>query len=366
MQTDNEEMTLTIAEAGLIISQKRNRLYNVAMTAVIIFCLVLSTLLIVFKLNEEFFDSNSRLGILMESMSIKDENPEYPKINVEVNYSDENNARLVIPTPVPLAEDSVSISDEFTKNKFVITLKDYSPNIGDEIKLVSDSEVMEAVGVYRQNGDVVVEVYCRDTYDYRIDISEEEIVLNFDKADENYDYKAVIWIPYDDKNRLARPEWKQDIIKYADENKIKLYMTSDMTEEYDQSEVVEFANNIKADMIIGVEVEKTQDTVSTIYGVCNTSYFISEYDSARLAIQLMESFESVLGYDIKPFYEADENYPLVLEATVPSSIVKLSPGARDSGDAESEYRLNEKISTALENTMSNVVTEWRQGVYESE
>lgn len=362
------EGALTRAEEKQIIAQKRDRLYNLTLRAAIVFSICVAALLTGFKMNEDFFDANSRIGILMGSVNAQESVSAYKKINVKAQFRDEKNARLVIPLTASLDAQNVSIREEFTRNKYVITLSGYSENIRDGVELVSDSDIMDAVGVYRQDHDVVVEVYCRDIYDYALTVGGNELTVNFEKLGDQYAAKAVVWFPYDDRNRLALPEWRQRLEEFAADNKLRLFMASDMQEEYTQSEVIAFANRIGADLVLGVQVEAENCQQSYIMGICNTSYFIPEFNSAGLAVMMAENFVSRTELDIHGFEEADSNEPLVSEATVPSAMVKIVLTQKDKNSVENTYKLNERILTALEDTMGGVVVQtaekWREINYE--
>ena len=358
-EESKEEITegaRTRAEEKLIVAKNRDRLYDLALRATIVFAVCSVVLMVGFKMNEDFFDANSRIGILMGSVSAQEEHTTYTKFNVKAQFRDEKNARLVIPLTASIATKNVSIREEFTKNKFVITLSGYSENISDGVELVSDSNIMNAVGVYRQNKDVVVEVYCRDFYDYVLDVSNNTITVNFANISDDYAAKAVIWIPYSDRGRLSLLEWRQGFEKFAKDNNIRLFMSSDMQEEYTQSEVIAFANQIDADLVLGVEVEPDTGAKSYLMGVCNTSYFIPECSSACLSVMLAENFVRRTEFEIRGFEEADSSEPLVSQATVPSAMMRIVLAQKDRDSVENEYKLNEKIVAALENTISGVLT----------
>ncbi|MDE7322721.1 MAG: hypothetical protein K2N73_08275 [Lachnospiraceae bacterium] len=348
------EYALTRAEAGRIIAQKRDRLYTAARTASVCFAVISAALMAGFKLNEGFLDANSRIGILMESVNVQEDKLLSPKINVRTNFRDEKKSRLVIPLSIPIEEENVSITEEFTQDKYVLTLSGYSENFPDGLELVSDSAIMEAVGVYRQNDDVVVEIYCRDLYDCELATGDSALAVNFRETEDRYAAKAVIWFPYDDKNRMALPEWRQNLEKFASDNRIRLYIAPDMQEEYTQSDVIAFANEIHADMVLGVEVEKTDAQHSYLTGICNTIYFIPGYNSTHLAVVMAEIFSQTTQIGIRSFEEG-RNHALVSEATVPAAVIKLSLTQKDRESVENEYKLNQKIAASLEGTMGGVL-----------
>lgn len=353
-----DNYALTRAEIAQIISGKRDKLYRSAQIVSFAFAAVSVVIMAGFKMNEGFFDASSRIGILMESVNAQENSLMAPKVNVRTTFRDEEKSRLVIPLQGPVASGDVSIREEFIQNKYVITLSGYSESIPNGVELVSDSTIMDAVGVYRQNSDVVVEVYCSDLYDYELVVGDSAVTVDFKDMGDSYAASAVVWFPYEDRNRMALPEWRQSLEQFALDNRIKLYMASDMQEEYSQEDVIAFSNEIRADMVLGVQVEATSEQQSYITGICNTTYFIPEYNSAHLSVVMAEAFVGATQIGIRGFEEGDGRSALVSEATVPSAVIKILLTQKDMESVENEYKLNGKIVEALEGTMSNILSDY--------
>lgn len=268
-----EGCALTRAEIEEITAGKRDELYRSLQIAAVSFAVVSGVLTAGFKINEDFFDASSRIGILMESVNTQENSLMAPKLNVRTAFRDEDRSRLVIPLQEPIAVEDVSVREEFVRNKYVITLSGYSEYVPNGVELVSDSTIMDAVGVYRQNEDVVVEVYCGELYDYELAVGNGALTVDFKEIGDSYAASAVVWFPYTDRNRLALPEWRQSIEKFAQDNQIKLYMASDMQEEYTQEDVVSFANRIHADMVLGVQVEESSGQQSYERGLQHDLFY---------------------------------------------------------------------------------------------
>lgn len=350
-----EEDALTDAEAAQITAGRRDRLYLMMRIASIVFAAASIAVMAGFKRNEGFFDANSRIGILMESVNAQEDRLSAPKINVRTSFRDEGQSRLVIPLTEMIAREDISIREEFTQNKYVITLSGYSQNIPNGVELVSDSTIMDAVGVYRQEEDVVVEVYCRELYDYELVLDSSAVNVIFRDMEDRYAATAVVWLPYQDRNRLALPEWRQSLEKFAADNHIKLHMASDMQEEYSQTDVISFANGTGADMVLGVQVEMTGEQQSYMTGICNTTYFIPDYNSTHLSVVMTETFAETMQIGIRGFEEGGDGDVLVSGAVVPSAVIRISLTQKDMESVESAYKLNEKIVLALERTMGSVL-----------
>lgn len=350
-----EQQTLTSAEVEQIIARRRDQLYKKSAVVAVAFCIAAAALMASFKLNEDFFDASSRFGLLMESVNAQEENSAYPKINVKAEFDDKEESRLVIPLDALADYGNITIHEEFTKNKLVVTLKGASENIQDGIRLTSDSRIMDAVGIYRQNLDVVVEVYCKETYSYAVENMGNALIVNFLPLRTNYDAVAVIYIPYEDKNRLELPEWHQSLEKYVSDNRIRLFMSSDMQEQYTQQDVIEFAETIGADVVLGIDVSvdaQAQQTTAT--AICNTTYFISDFNSAQLSVIFAEELVSETQITFLGFNEADESTPLVSMATRPSAMLKIAQSQKDAENVETVYKLNERIVAVIKNTLRGI------------
>jgi len=359
---EEEPQTLTSAETELLIAKKRDMLYKMSVITAILFLIVALALVIAFKFNEDFFDANSRFGLLLESVNAQEENETYPKINIKAEFDDRQDAKLVLPLDMLSSDENIVVREEFTKNKLIIKLEGASAYISDGIKLTSDSRIMDAVGVYRQNLDVFVEVYCRDSYSYEISNSGRSLTVNFLPLRTDYDAVAIVYLPYEDRNRLALPEWQQSISQFASDNRIRLFMASNMQEPYTQQEVIEFAEKIKADVVLGIDVStdaNVQQTTAT--AICNTAYFMPDFNSAQLSVVFAEAFLTETQLQISGFAEADENTPLVYRATCPASMIKISQSPKDAESVETAYKLNEKLAATIIRTLGDIYAQQQKG-----
>lgn len=351
----NKEEALTSAEKELILSENRDRLYNSASKAAVLFFAAAVLLMVFFKFNEDFFDASSRFGLLLESVKAQEINETYPKINVRAEFSDRQESKLIIPLGAVTADEDIVINEEFTKNKLIITLKGASESINDGIKLTSDSKIMDAVGIYRQNLDVIIEVYCRETYAYELENTGRQLTVGFLPVRSRYDKLAVLYLPFDDRNRLSLPEWQQSLEKYTSEHNIRLFMTQEMQEPYTQQEVIEFANRIKADAVLGIEVLTDEQILQTTgTAICNTMYFVPGFNSTQLSIIFAESFMSETQLGLSGFEEADENTPLVSSASCPAAMIKIVQSQKDADNVEAVYKLNERLVSAVKQTLGSL------------
>ncbi|MCM1182655.1 MAG: N-acetylmuramoyl-L-alanine amidase [Roseburia sp.] len=355
-------IALTQEEKALILSLKRDRFHAQARAAAVVLCALSVLLMVGFKLNESFLDANSRFSLLMESVNRVEENLSYPKINVRAEFSDVPGAQLVLLPDAPIPAEHVSVREEFTGNKLVVTLSGASEAVQDGVRLIMDSGIMDAVGVYRQNQDVVVEIFCNDTYNWELHTQENGIAVSFEALRETADKIVVVYMPYEDRNRLAIPEWQQSLSKFAADNGVRLFLSYNMQESYTGQEIVAFANAVRADMLLGIEVKASaQGTKTDVVTVCNPAYFIPDFNSAQLAILLEEAFADVTGAEPAGFRECGAEDVLVSEAVIPAALIELSVPQSELERVELLYKLNESILAALKRTITDAV-----GMYPAE
>ena len=70
---------------------------------------------------------------------------------------------------------------------------------------------------------------------------------------------------------------------------------------------------------------------------------------------LFRSFVEITGLKMNGFEEADSKDVLVSEAKVPSALIEISMTQKDLESVESEYQFNEKVVSALEKTIEDVL-----------
>ncbi len=348
-----EPPVLTEAEIVSLVREKRNIFYDKALRAAIVFSVVSVLLMTGFKLNEDFFDANSRISLLVERLNEEQQKLLLPKLNVKANFVDEPQSRLAIQLSKPIATQNISVREEFIRNKLVITLSNASADINDGLNIVSDSTIMDAVGVYRQGADVVVEVYCNGNYGWTMDNTSNMLSFSLVDIKKMYDNIAVVYVPYEDKNRLVMSEWQQALSRFAADNNLKLFLAYNMQESYTEQDIVDFANYIDADMLLGVSVNAdsviTDDSVQI---VCNSEYFIPGFGSVQLAAGAAEAILEETKITVKGFRECGDDDILVKVAKIPAAVVEISQPVSDAANIEASYKLNESIIEAIKGTLT--------------
>ena len=331
----------------------RDKLYRYAMICTVIFTILSCGVMVFFKANETYFDTYSAQTFRGKEDSV-DTAQSYARYNVQVNYVDEEEAKFVLPLTQSVSMEQISVSDEFVNDKLVITLEGAAACVEAGTQVISDSSIMDAVGVYRQQEDIVLELYCKDAYAYELTMQQSVLTVSFVPLRDKYDIVSVIYIEEAERNRLSGQDM-QALNKLADKYGMKLFASYQMQEDYTQQQIIDFANRIHADMVLGVEVEQAceEEKVETL---CNTEYFIPDFGSVELAAIMTGSMSRTYAVQTAQITEADEECPLVSAATIPAAMAIYHTTYDVTDKPELEYDLNRKLMNTLTDMYEQILS----------
>lgn len=342
-------------------TQQKNYIVTFVSTAV--FAVLSLILMIVFKTNEEYFDTHGRLGTLaqteQQSIILETTKASSYKRNIKVTVDDRHEGRLILPLTSDVPEENISIREEFANGKIVLNLKDVADFVENDTAIVTDSWLMDAVGLYKQDDDVILEIYESMPLGIKLSCTNSQLIIDFDQLNNMYDYIAVIYIPFEKKDRLYSEEWISQLSGIAGENK-KIYFASAMREVYTAEQVLNFANSIQADTLIEIDYEDTNDPehIDITY---NADYFIPDFSSADLAILERKVLEEKTGMNVGAFIEAGEDDILVKEARLAAAKASFYIET-DRESIEERYTLNHNVMEAITSMIKEILE--RQEVLE--
>ena len=148
-------------------------------------------------------------------------------------------------------------------------------------------------------------------------------------------------------------EWQQSLSRFAADNNLKLFLSYNMQENYTAEDIVDFANRIDADMLLGVSVSADDGIAGeSARIVCNSKYFIPNFGSTQLAITAAETILKETRIEVAGFRECGDSDVIVKAATIPAAFIEISQPAEDMVNVESSYKLNENIIEALKGTFA--------------
>ena len=336
--------------------QKRSGLYRGAVVAVVVFALVAFGLMGCFKYYEDYFDSHGRIAVVAGAALVEQNNASLSAVrkrNFRVNIVDEPTAKLVVPFEAQTEMDNITVCEEFTQNKLVITLKEGISYIEEGATLTSDSAWMEAVGVYRRDKDIVIEVYCHDACGYQMIYENDMLTLSFLPLREQYNKFVVLYMPWSNRNNIHRNEWNQAIKKMQEEYSVKIFSSIAMQEEYTSQEVVAFANHIHADMLVGMELVNSSD--SQVLTICNPQYFIPYFGNVELAALLEQEVVRITGLPGSGVMSLSGEHEWLYLSGVPTALTQFYVSLEQK-NVEQNYNLNQKMIEAL-GSVIGLVTE---------
>ena len=278
------------------ITQKRDRLYRGAVIAAILFAVATCGLLVCFKNFEAYFESHGRIAMVAEAALVGQDNVSLGSVrkkNFPVTVLDEPGAKLVIPFTAQIPKNKIAICEEFVQNKLVITLEDGVTYMEEGTVLTSDSTWMEAVGVYKNDGDIVIEVYCQEFCDYETVYENGILTLSFLPLRERYEKIVVVYTPWENRSNFLINEWNQSVQKLQENYQMKIFSTLALQEEYRSEDVISFANSVRADAVIGMELIDVDTT--DVVTLCNPDYFIPEFGNVELAALMQQEYMERTG-----------------------------------------------------------------------
>lgn len=334
--------------------QKRDRLYRGTVIATVLFTLIACGLMVCFKYYEDYFDSHGRIAVVAEAALVEQKNAALSSVrkrNFRVTIVDEPGAKLVIPLLMQTQKGNITVCEEFTQKKLVITLKDGTSYMEEGAVLTSDSAWMEAVGVYRHDDDIVIEVYCHDTCGYQTTYENGMLTLSFLPLREQYENLIVVYTPWSNRNNIHRNEWNQTIQKLQEDYQVKIFSTIAMQEEYTTEAVIEFANHIHANMVIGMEL--VDSDAAEVVTVCNPEYFIPEFGNVELAALQEQEYAQKTGLAAAGLMMCGEAQEWMKQSKMPTALTQFY-FSLDQKHVEQTYNLNQNMMEALESVVEQI------------
>ena len=179
----------------------QDKLYRHAVIWTIIFAVVSCAVMVIFKMNEAYFDSYS--VVLLQEDNAPQEQTSVARYNMKVELEDKAQSELILPLTQKLSADHVTVREDFVEEKMVVTMKGAASCLESGSLVTIDSNILDAVGVYRQQEDIVLEMYCKDAYGYELSLEENQLVVSFVPLRSQYQIVSVIYVPLKDRENLS-------------------------------------------------------------------------------------------------------------------------------------------------------------------
>ncbi len=339
--------------------QMREKLYRITTWCTAIFAVLCCILCVVYFQNITFFETHGKIGTLaqQEQQALEQENSRrlLAKKNIAVTIADKPQGMLIVPLQGKVEESQVSVREEFVQNKLVITIKEAAACIKEGTELISDSAYMNGISIYQQKNDLILELYCNAMYAYRCQIDNQTLSFTFLDPAAVYEKSIVIYVPQGQKDRFTSEDWQKSIKELATQNKCKIFLCSELQEDYTEEAVVAFANRIHADSLFAIEVLENAES-SQLTVLCNPAYFIPDFGSVDLGVILGEAVKTKTALPIIAVEACSGENVIVADAKVPSAKVEISLATGYLKSIETEYSFYHAVMEALETTMMQIIS----------
>ena len=153
------------------------------------------------------FDSYS--VVLLQEDNAPQEQTSVARYNMKVELEDKAQSELILPLTQKLSADHVTVREDFVEEKMVVTMKGAASCLESGSLVTIDSNILDAVGVYRQQEDIVLEMYCKDAYGYELSLEENQLVVSFVPLRSQYQIVSVIYVPLKDRERLVNQDMQE-------------------------------------------------------------------------------------------------------------------------------------------------------------
>lgn len=340
------------------ILQLRDALYRKIAVSTAVFAVLCVILLVVYDRNVTFFESHGKIGTLAESeqQKVEMENSKklYSKKHIAVQITDENSGELQIPLEENVSESQISIREEFLSNKIVISLAGENQIIANHANVISDSNYMNAISLYRQKEDTVIELFCNDVYSYTYGIEEGHFYIRFQDLKQSFDTTCLVYVPFSMKDHFALEDWNKELNVIAQKYQCKLFVCPQMQENYTQKAVLDFVNKHRIDYIMAVDVN-TNASQNGIHIICNPEYFIPDFHSVDLGVLMGENISHKVGIAITEVLSCKQDDELILQASMPAAgvMVEVTPPTVQS--IEEEYSFYHGIMEGIKSALTELL-----------
>lgn len=245
---------------------------------------------------------------------------------------------LCIPLPESIKPEEVTVENHYMDQELWVSIKPENPEkiqgfYEDNAASADRARVLE--GHFEEDEKQIILRFRLDgLYEYQNVFRDSTLRVSFLHPKEVYDKVLVIDAAYGgaefgvrDGNFMAKDVTlgiARELKSRLDETEMKVYYTR-MDDSYlSQESRSRLAELAEADMLIRIEAGSSEDTGR--YGtetVCNSRYFIPEFDSVKLADILEREVVTAISGKAAGLMEAGEEDAVVKNAVIPAAAVRV-------------------------------------------
>ena len=271
---------------------------------------------------------------------------------------------LCIPLQVGTKAENIIIENHYMDKELWIFLDGVKESFYEKNAVSGNLEPVQAGNYEYQSGGTWLKFQLKDVYEYQSVLESNYLYVEFMAPKEVYDKIVVIDAGHggDDLgfgcNELSEKELVLDIVKRVklllDETDIKVYYTRLDDDNPLDSDRMNIANVVKADMFISLHVNHDENAKTSLYGtetLYNDSFFIPGFGSVQLADCLEREVVKAISGKGNGLYEAQED-SLLKKATIPAAVLEIGYLTNKQEAillARDDYR--DKIATGIYNAI---------------
>lgn len=247
---------------------------------------------------------------------------------------EENTDYFCIPLESGVRAEDISMENHYMDRQVWIYIKNTSKDYYGQEAVFGNISQIEA-GSYEVSEEAVLLKFSLDNvYECRSIMEESHLYIEFVPPREMYEKIIVLDAGCGGEDRgvetseLIEKDVTLDLVKrlkiLLEETDIKVYYTRMEDVYLSQQERVELANAVRADMLISLRLNESEDR--TVYGteaLYNENYFIPGFGSVDLADLVERNVVTGISGKGNGLYAAGSSDILLQEAKIPATVIKV-------------------------------------------
>lgn len=281
-----------------------------------------------------YFDANKIIVIADSAATTGDMKEQTTQYQLLLKNSDNENNRIIIPLEDAIMAEDVTIQNHYIDHELWIGIEGATTEFYSKEYVTANLEKVSYGGYDLADQMLWIKFSMNDIYEFKSTMNNGKLTIEVKKPQDVYKKIIVLDAGHggNDKGfyegRLKEKDVALDVLLILQEklqNKdIKVYFTRTDDSQPDNKKRVQLANSVKADMLISIHTDYTEDeSISGVTTIYNGEYFIPEFNSISLSDMLEQSVAKKTGAKANGLLEATEEDYLIKYATVPAAQINI-------------------------------------------
>ncbi|MEG1847378.1 MAG: N-acetylmuramoyl-L-alanine amidase [Lachnospiraceae bacterium] len=260
-------------------------------------------------------------------------------------------AYLEIPLSANTTEEQILLKSDYMEHTLHIMIEGLDENFYEKSMIEGNSAYVDSLSYHYNNRVTELMIHLTDIYEYTAFYKNNMLYLEFELPRTRYHQLLVIDAGNQESSDDLTPMIAQKLKDRLAQTEIKVYDTCMDTENPSVEKRVAFANQIKADMLISIQVRESVETsenmVQTIY---HPTFFIPYLSSIELSNIVEREVAKSIGCQGKGLIAAGKQDVIANRATVPAAMVELGH-VTDREEAKDTEAYADKVAEGLYNSI---------------